>query len=279
MANEAQREVWDGSSGEHWAGEAARFDTMLEPFVDRILDAAGLQSGDRVIDVGCGNGALTLAAARRVGADGEVLGLDLSGPMLATARRRAETADVAHLRLAQSDAQTHDFAGAAFDALISRFGVMFFDDPAAAFSNLASALQPGARLAFSCWKPAFDNEWIMVPSMAAMEHLPMPQMGEPNAPGPFAFGDPARVESILTSAGFGDVVAEELVLPLTVASSAEDAVRFFKRSDFSQTLFKGADEATAEKAWASITRVTRERAGDGPLVLNGAAWLVSARRI
>lgn len=278
MVNEAQRELWNGTSGEHWATEAERFDTMLQPFVDRILDAAAIQEGDRVLDVGCGNGALLLAAARRVGPDGEVTGLDLSGPMLATARARAEAAGASNVRLDQGDAQTHDFAGAAFDASISRFGVMFFDDPAAAFSNLAGALKPGARVAFSCWKPAFDNEWIMVPSMAALEHLPMPQTGEPDAPGPFAFSDPARVESILTAAGFGDVVAEELVLPLTVASSAEDAVRFFKRSDFSQTLFKGADEETAEKAWASVARATRERAGDGPLVLNGAAWLVSARR-
>ena len=161
-----------------------------------------------MIDIGCGCGDTTLELARRVGAGGSVLGADISAPMLDVARRRAGEAGLAQASFVQADAQAHAFA-ADVDAVFSRFGVMFFADPAAAFANIRRALKPGGRLAFVCWRPLPENPWMTVPFAAAAPLLPAaPPPPDPFAPGPFAFADPVRVRGILVEAGFADIAID-----------------------------------------------------------------------
>src|SRR5688500_5072726 len=197
MPNVEQAEYWDGPGGEHWAADAERYDEINRRFGERIVSAVEARPGERVLDVGCGNGVLSLALARQVMPDGSVLGLDLSGPMLGEARRRAEAAGLDNVSFEQGDAQVAALPEASFNAAVSRFGVMFFEDPVAAFANIGRALRPDGRLVFACWQELLRNEWLVVPSAAALAFVPMPELGEPGRPGPFSLADPERVRSVL----------------------------------------------------------------------------------
>src|SRR5579864_8275758 len=164
MANTGMAEYWNGRPASVWVTEAERFDSMLAPFGRRLLTAAALEPGERVLDVGCGNGAISLEAARAVAPGGRVSGLDLSASMLGVARLRAAEQGI-DVDFVQGDAQVASF-DEPFDVVLSRFGVMFFDDPQVAFANLAKAARSGGRLCFVCWQEMFANEWIAVPAMA-----------------------------------------------------------------------------------------------------------------
>ena len=177
---------------------------MNAPFAAMILDAAGLRPGADVLDVGCGCGGTTLAAARLV-APGQAVGLDLSGPMLARARAGAEAAGLGNAEFRQGDAQVHPLEPGRFGAVLSRFGVMFFADPVAAFANIRSAARPDGRLVFVCWQPLAANQWLLVPGAALAEHVPPGGFGTGDGPGMFAFADPDRIRQVLAGAGWRDV--------------------------------------------------------------------------
>ena len=202
MSNAQQKEYWNGEAGNNWALGAETLDSMLHPFLALVLEASGITSGDRVLDVGCGSGALSLAAID-AGAR-HVTGVDISAPMLSVAHSRAQS-QPAPPEFLETDASTWT-AETPFDRVISRFGVMFFDDPVAAFSNLHRQTEPQGTLAFSCWQAAPLNEWAMAPMKAVLPLLSEPPTPpEPGAPGPFAFADPDRTRSILADAGWTKV--------------------------------------------------------------------------
>jgi SAM-dependent methyltransferase len=203
--NADQIAYWNADAGDTWAALQKHMDAQLEPYGVRAMDALAPKSGERVLDVGCGSGQTSLALGQAVGAGGAVIGLDISRPLLDVARRRAAESGAANVSFIEADAQTYAFAPAAFDAVFSRFGVMFFADPPAAFANIRRALKPDGRLAFVCWRTPAENIFMAVPHAAAAPQLPPALPPTPGAPGPFAFADPARVRHILSSAGFRDV--------------------------------------------------------------------------
>lgn len=275
MANEEQVERWDGEAGEHWVVNADEYDRINRGYGERIVDVLDPQPGERVLDVGCGNGALCLAIAPRVA---EVVGLDVSGPMLANAARRVAEAGLGNVAFEKGDAQVHPLPDASFDAAVSRFGVMFFDDPAAAFANIARMLRPGGRLVFACWQQLFENEWLMVPAGAMLAHVPMPDLGPPGGPGPFSLADADAVRSLLAGAGFADVDVADTRLPMTFGDAVDDALAFMQRTDLAATLLQDVDAATAAKAWDAVREALAPYAGPDGVRLTGAAWLVTARR-
>ena len=199
-ANTEQREYWNEQAGPTWVRNQERLDAQIQPWGELALNALAAAPGEAVLDVGCGCGATSLALAAQVGPEGRVVGLDLSGPMLARARERAAAEGRANVSFLQADAQTHAFAPE-FDALFSRFGVMFFDDPPAAFANLAGALRPGGRLSFACWQGREQNGWVSIPMAALIGEVELPPPPAPDAPGPFALGDPDRLRALLEGAG------------------------------------------------------------------------------
>ena len=217
-ANTEQRDYWDGDAGRHWVAQAERYDTINRRFGELVVEALAPQPGANVLDIGCGNGAVALQVALRVGSGGSVLGLDLSGPMLAIARQRAADAGLTRARFEQGDAQVYPLPNASFDGVTSRFGVMFFNDPVAAFANLARATRQGGRLAFACWQELAANEWLMVPAGAALQHVPLPELGAPGAPGPFSFADPARVHEVLEGAGWTSVELADAHEPMRMGT-------------------------------------------------------------
>lgn len=204
-ANRDQAVYWNEHAAPGWIAQQAALDTQIGPLGEVALRALAPAAGERVLDIGCGCGDSTLSLAHSVGPDGAVLGVDLSAPMLAVAQRRAAALPQASFR--QADAQSAPLAPpgtAPFDAAFSRFGVMFFADPASAFANIGGALRPGGRLAFVCWRTLADNPWMTLPLQAALPVLP-PEPASPEdplAPGPMALADPARTTALLRQAGF-----------------------------------------------------------------------------
>jgi ubiquinone/menaquinone biosynthesis C-methylase UbiE len=214
--NADQIAYWNGPGGQHWTERQQVQDALLAPVSDILIDRAKPGAGERIVDVGCGCGATTVAFAQRVGLSGHVLGIDISAPMLARARQIAPAEMPVDFVLA--DATIYPFVSATFDLLVSRFGVMFFAEPASSFANMRRALRPSGRLAFVCWREPRDNPWLMLPLQAAYQHAPkLPQL-EPEDPGPFSFASEARVRRILSEAGFSRIEMERCDLSLDVAT-------------------------------------------------------------
>ncbi|MBW4024646.1 MAG: class I SAM-dependent methyltransferase [Proteobacteria bacterium] len=204
--NEAQIEFWNATAGRTWAGCQALLDRQLEPLGAEAMAALAPATGDRILDIGCGCGQTSVLLAEHAGPSGSVVGVDISEPMLAVARARPVPPGANPPTFQQADVQTADLGDAVFDAVFSRFGVMFFSDPVLAFGNIRRAMKPGGRLAFVCWRPLPLNPWMLVPMDAARPLLPpLPPPPDPTAPGPFAFADGDRVRAILTAAGFAQV--------------------------------------------------------------------------
>lgn len=201
-ANSEQIDYWNGGAAETWVAHQERLDRQLDPLGRAALAALSPTAGERILDVGCGSGHTTLQLAEAVRPGGRVIGIDISQPMLVAADKRNDDPRVSFIR---GDAQIYPFDDP-FDAIYSRFGVMFFADPVGAFANLRRSLKPRGRIAFVCWRPESENPMMTVPLRAAAKHLPpLPPPGDPNAPGPFAFADKARLARILEAAGFGGV--------------------------------------------------------------------------
>jgi SAM-dependent methyltransferase len=205
--NAGQITYWNDVAGPTWVATQIERDRELRPLGLRAMEALAPQVGERLIDIGCGCGETTLELARRVGGGGRVLAADISAPMLAIAEQRARAEGLAQARFIQADAQTHPFDPA--DGAFSRFGVMFFADPVAAFANIRRALAPSGRLAFVCWQALGRNGWINVAASAIGPLLPAPlPASDPHAPGPFAFAERDYLQGLLKDGGFGDVTIE-----------------------------------------------------------------------
>jgi SAM-dependent methyltransferase len=277
IVNVEQAEVWDGPEGEYWVAHQARFDASIQPHHGRLMAAADIAPGEQVLDVGCGNGLTSRDAARAAGPGGGVVAVDLSGPMLAKAEQLAKDEGLANIRFEQGDAQVHRFDAGAFDLAMSRFGVMFFADPVAAFANIASALRPGGRLAMLVWQSAAGNEWMgsMRAALALGRNLPAPP---PGAPGPFALADTDFTGRILTEAGFTDVAFAGSEQPFNVGSNADDAYRFAAGLAPVQWLLADLDEAGKAEALDGLrATIAAHETADG-VVFGSAAWVVTARK-
>src|ERR1700674_5659491 len=213
--NADQIAFWNGPAGQHWADRQPLQDILLKPVADILIARAKPKAGERIVDVGCGSGAIYIVLAQKVGPSGHVLGIDISGPMLARARLVAPAGLPVDFVLA--DATVYPFAPASFDLLASRFGVMFFAEPTRSFANLRRGLKPSGRLAFACWREPRENPFFMAPLQAVYKHVPkLPPQG-PEDPGPFAFASEARVQRILGEAGFTGIAMEPCNLALDVA--------------------------------------------------------------
>lgn len=276
MKNADQVEYWNGPAGQKWVDQSSRLDAMLAPFADRVMARANLKRDEFVMDVGCGGGALTLRAAAEVGAGQGALGVDVSAPLIALARARAAEAGMP-ARFELADASSF-MASPAADIVISRFGVMFFDDPAAAFANIRQSARQGARMAFVCWQALGVNDWALAPLQAAMPFLKeAPPPADPAAPGPFAFQDKDRVAAILSDAGWANVaidpVETAVVLPGDdVRSTAGFMMQLGPLSRLLAT--QGIDEAQVSAAL--IDRIQQHMTPDSRIAMKSACWLVTA---
>lgn len=276
VANTAQAQAWNGYEGDHWARNQGRWDAVNGGFNHVLLTAAALMERDRVLDIGCGSGCTTRLAAQQA-VRGGALGLDLSAPMLARARESARREGVGNVTFEQADAQVHAFAPDAYDVAISRFGVMFFADPVAAFANIARALRPGGRVAFVCAGEAGANEWLQALG-ELRDILPIGDFGAPGSPGMFSLADPDSTRALLVSAGFEHVEVVPVQAYGIWGRDAEDAADLLLGSGPAHHLLGQVDEEARARARRKLTGILRTHESDGAVRLRTGAWLVTARR-
>jgi SAM-dependent methyltransferase len=279
--NAEQRTYWNEQAGPLWVTYQERLDRQIGPHGEAALARLAPAPGERVLDLGCGCGDTSLALARTVGASGRVLGLDLSGPMLGRARERAAAAGLANVAFRAADVQTAPLEPGAFDAAFSRFGVMFFADPPAAFANVRQALRPGGRIVFACWRPVAENPWIRVPMAAAASLVALPPPPPEGAPGPFAFGDAGRVRRILDAAGFAGVEIEPVDVPMLPGGGdlEEAADTFLEVGPLASALREAnTGEALRARVHGAVREAFASHVRNGRVELGSAIWLVRARR-
>jgi SAM-dependent methyltransferase len=274
--NADQIAYWNGPGGQRWTDRQQAQDIMLAPVSDILIDRARPSAGERIVDVGCGCGVTSVALAQRVGAAGHVLGIDISAPMLARARQIAPAGLPVDFALA--DATIYPFDPASIDLLFSRFGVMFFADPALSFANMRRALRPTGRLAFACWREPRENPWMMTPLQAVYQHVPkMPPQG-PEDPGPFAFASEARVHRILSEAGFLDIAMEPcgLMLDIAIGRGLEAAAESALEIGPASRALEGQPPELRATAKNSVREALAPFAKGQTVSLPGSIWVVTA---
>ena len=273
--NETQIGLWNEAMGKTWAELHERLDRQLDPIGRGAMRRAGFRAGDRVLDVGCGCGETTLEIAAQV-EPGQVIGLDASAMLLDIARQAAARA-TGNVRFEQGDGQLWR-AAEPVDVLFSRFGVMFFEDPGAAFTNLRGSLKPGGRLAFACWRKPKENLWLALPMQAAAHLLPPLPPSDPNAPGPFALSDKDRLARILRGAGFTEVSIDPLDLRTGADTLEESVLLSLRVGQLGGALRElGASEELKREVEATLRQALEPYLENGVVKLAAAAWIVSAR--
>jgi SAM-dependent methyltransferase len=273
--NRDQYAAWDGDEGEHWAAHPEFFDDSVRELHVRLMAEAGVTPGERVLDLGCGNGQCTCEAALAAGEEGGALGIDLSGAMVRVAAERGRRAGATHARFVQGDAQVHPFGAGSFDVALSRTGAMFFADQVAAFRNVARALRPGGRLVLVSWRSAAENEWISSIRGALLPGVEAPQP-PPEAPTPFRHADARAVRTILVTAGFEHVEVLPLDATMYFGRDADEGLPVLR--DLLGWMVRDLEPAAAEQAFLRLRDLLRAHETPDGVAFGCAAWLVSARR-
>ena len=274
--NVEQAEAWNGASGRHFIEQRERHERMRGRLTARLLAGAQIEDGENVLDIGCGCGDATILAARAT-RSGRALGADLSQVQVAEARRLAASAGVANARFEVADAQVHPFQAGVFDLVLSNFGVMFFDDPAAAFANLRKALRRGGRLAFLGWRTRDENPFFAIGFAEAAVVLGLRELSGPSAA--FSLADSVATGALLAGAGFGDIDFAKADEPMLIGRDVDDVLEYERASPSATGLLTGLSAAQA----AELTRQVRDdltaHASPGGVTMPGAAWLVTARAV
>jgi SAM-dependent methyltransferase len=279
IANTAQREYWNTVAGPRWVGLEGFVERRVRAVNELLLVRSGVGPGERVLEIGCGTGAFTVPLAEAVGENGEIVGADISTAMLGGARQRLAEAGRRNVSLVEADAQTHKFDPGRFDLIASRFGVMFFADPTAAFANLFVAARPGGRLCFACWGPLDDNEHWLIPYRVALRHLGPPEPKPARAPGPMAFADPEYVHEFLGKAGFADVMVNREHPDIFASNPLEEAEHACIMGPSGRLIDeKKPNEATRQTIQREIEQAFAAHAKGGKTALPSTVLLVIARR-
>jgi len=274
--NEEQTQLWNGIAGRAWVAAQPLLDRVLKPFEDLLVKAVAAKSARRVLDVGCGTGATTLAIAELLGANGRCIGIDVSEPMIALARTRAERVDsTAHFICA--DAQIHAFEPADFHMVVSRFGVMFFDDPVGAFANLRHTAKDGAELRFLAWRSPAENPFMTTAERAAAPLLPNIPTREPDLPGQFAFADRRRLTRILEESGWNEID----IRPLDVSCNfpEKELVCYFTQLGPLGRVLHEADEQTRTRMIEEVRAAFATYVHGDEVRFDAAGWMVGARSL
>jgi SAM-dependent methyltransferase len=272
--DDEQEKLWNGVAGRGWVEAQELLDRLFKPFERLLVEAVSARSASRVLDVGCGTGSTTLAVARLLGANGRCTGIDISDPMLAAARARAER-EGAPASFIRANAQTHAFEPASFDMIISRFGVMFFDDSVRAFANLRRAARDDAGLRFIAWRSAVENPFMTTAERAAAPLLPNLPARRPDAPGQFAFAEQRRVSRILEESGWAGIEIRPIDVACTLPE--QELVRNVSRLGPLGRILHETDEQTRKEVLEAVRAAFDPYVHGAEVRFTAACWMVSAR--
>jgi SAM-dependent methyltransferase len=276
--NAEQIRYWNEISGPKWVAFHDSLDEQNAPLGARVMDELRVSPGERVLDVGCGCGGTTLELARRVGPQGRATGADVSAQMLAFARRRATDAKITNVEFVEADAQTHAFTHG-HDLVFSRYGVMFFADPVAAFTNLRRALASTGRLGFVCWQPLERNPWMAIPARAAANHVAMPPRPPPGTPGPFGLAERDRIERILAEAGYHDVSIDSIETSMLVGGhrTLDEAADFAMQFGPTAVALRDAPPDAAPRVREAVRKAIEPYVTSEGVRMDAALWFVRGR--
>ena len=278
-ANAAQRRYWNTVAGPRWVASPGFRERRNQESLGLLMGRLGLSGGESVLEIGCGTGAVTLPLATAVGEHGRVVAVDISEPMLGAARQKVAERGLSNVTLHSGDAQVFAFEPAAFDLAISRMGVMFFADPAAAFRNIKGALKPSGRLVFACWAPLAENRHWLISYDIALRHLGPPAPASTNEPGPLAFGDPDYIRRILAAAGFAEIAVERAHPTIICGTPEEEARQALAMGPTARLIEeKKPDETTRQTIAREIEAAFVAEGAAGPIRLPATIFLVAARR-
>jgi SAM-dependent methyltransferase len=269
-----QAKLWNGPAGRAWADTQAVLDALFQPFEGLLVEAAAAGPGGRVLDVGCGTGSTTLAVARLHGATDRCIGIDISEPMIALARARAER-DGSPASFICADAQGYAFEAASFDMIVSRFGVMFFADPVRAFANLRRAASSAAELRFIAWRSPADNPFMTTAERAAAPLLPNLPARRPNSPGQFAFADRQHVDAILSESGWRGIEIRPIDVDCTMPESG--LIDYLSRLGPVGLMLREADEGTRKRVVETVRAAFEPYVHGSEVRFTAACWMVGAR--
>jgi len=278
--NADQIEFWNGEGGRKFVKYQHALDIMIGAFGEKAMERLDIRRGEIALDIGCGCGATTIELARRVGSTGEAVGVDISELMLARAEDVAVHAEVTNVFFALADVETSPLHRDSFDMAFSRFGVMFFKNPVTAFANIASVLHDRGRIAFACWQPIDKNQWLALQLQAVLPFVEPPEPLPPDAPGPFSLGDPDRIRSVLSEAGFTNIEIDDYSphIQLGATHDLDDAIEFGLDLGPAGQLLADVDEATREKATEALREIFRPHHSKDGVMLPAGAWIVSAKK-
>ena len=276
IANVEMAAAWDGDDGDDWTEYEDQYNRTTERHTARLMQATRITPGDRILDIGCGCGATSRQAAR-IARDVSVLGIDLSTRMLQRARERSSAEGLTNTTFVRGDVQVYPFESQAFDLAISRFGVMFFADPVAAFRNVHRALRPGGRVAFLAWQSLPNNAWLreLLGVLAAGRDLPRPQ---PGTPGMFGLAIPDDVRRIFGEAGYDEIGLEDVSEPVFAGATADEAFSFVSALGMTRGMLRDLDPETKTRTLDKLRALTVSHDTGNGVLLDSAAWLISARR-
>ena len=278
-ANAAQRRYWNTVAGPRWVAAPGFRERRNQESLALLLGRLGLTGGERVLEIGCGTGALTLPLAAVVGEHGQVVAVDISEPMLGAARQKIGERGLHNVTLLLGDAQVFELEPAAFDLATSRMGVMFFADPAAAFRNIGGALKPGGRLVFACWGPLAENRHWLISYDVALRHLGPPAPQPAHEPSPLAFANPDYIRRILAAASFAEITVERAHPAIICGSPEEEAGQALAMGPTARLIEeKRPDDATRQTIAREIEAAFAAEARSGPIRLPATIFLVAARR-
>lgn len=275
MPNPRGAEFWNSTMGRSWVSQQAVISDVFTSVTSVSLDAAAAKPGEYVADIGCGTGDTLLAFAKLVGPSGAVLGVDISVPMLDFAKHRAAEAGFGNVTCALADATSYAFEPRCVDLVYSRFGVMFFDDPVKAFTNIRNGMKAGGRLVFVCFRTMPESPWFGVPIEAARPHVPPQPPVDPLAPGMFSFAREERVRGILTEAGFREIALKATDVPIH-GKDVTQSMAFIMEAGPLPALLGTASDEQRERASEAVRNALAARIGADGRGLHVGLWLVSA---
>lgn len=276
--NSDSQKFWNEEGGQKWVDNINIVEAFIQPLSDKLLEAIQAREGENILDVGCGGGLTSIRLAEQVGSRGNVKGVDVSEPILRVAKERGR--DIANLDFELGDAATRELGENTYDVVTSRFGVMFFDDPVQAFTNLRKGLNNSGRLVFICWRKLEENPWMARTAKAAFAVVPPPEDAvppDPTAPGPFSLGEESHLRGVLESAGFSDVNIEAVDQGLNMGE-LDDTVAFILKMGPASEVAREASAEQVEAITRAIKEVLSEYQTDTGVISPSACWIVSASK-
>ena len=277
--NLEQKEFWNEKKGKIWVSLGPRIDDMFGPLGDEALRVLAPKKGENVLDIGCGTATTSFKLAGLLGEKGSVIGMDISKPILECAKQKAKENSIKNIEFLLADAQNHYFMADSYDAIFSRFGLMFFDDPVAAFSNLLKGLKSGGRLTFVCWADRSANDWIEVSTNIATKFLELPPKAAPRDPGPFAFEDPLYLNEVLSNAGWNKILIENYSATNVVGKNIKEAADFLSRMGPMSVPFEDSEDSVQRKVIDSLEKCFADYVTIRGVEMNFSTWMVTAHKV